>query len=67
MFGAMNISMEKSCYIVANFWEFCNLIENKHIGLQLFSINARDMNWLETLSGMASISLFILCFKLYGK
>jgi len=30
MFGAMNISMKKSFYIVAYFWEFCYSIEYKH-------------------------------------
>jgi len=30
MFGAMNISMKNSFYIVANFWEFRYSIEYKH-------------------------------------
>jgi len=43
MFGAMNISMEKSFCIVANFWEFCYSIEYKH-NFQLVSIYAKGMN-----------------------
>jgi len=60
MFGAMNISMKKSFYIVDNFWEFCYSIEYKHIGFQLVSIYAIDVNWLERV-GVASISLIRLC------